>query len=536
MLAGSFRPFFLLFPLLCLFALGVAAESQKNPPARKESRAWSKIEDASKLQEKAQLSEEFLKKFPRSRFLPYVHNVLARFALQHGQINQFVEHAEKSLQEVQRNPHLLIALAVEYAERAKVDKATDLARQGLKILGTMPPPENTSSFSWTLFKNQLLADGHYALGLASLHQFTHDKIRNQKMEPTERPLRSYRYGNLAKHVLGYSGIVSAKEWKEQVLASALEHLKQATNLDPKHDRAYYRLGLLFNSENKLEETAENFARAAVLDGSTSALAKKGLEFLHESKILKENPQQLISYQLQHFRSEIDKKNAKYQELVQIEANKKQREQLLNALGSGRFSEVALTANSAASNLAGGSGVAGQSSVTRGGLIESIRGLKEGKKLDKIGTPEDLARVKYAPRVKLALRKLKSGFALMKKVRENALASRKSNGDSNTDKIRWKKQLKKLRDLSEKLRDLLSQLFPYLRKESIFKPQIHDEAYVSGFQKEFRFIQKELVKAEKQIVNHVLGNTAEKTASQPENNMLILLDRVGKMADQIQKEL
>jgi hypothetical protein len=87
------------------------------------------------------------------------------------------------------------------------------------------------------------------------------------------------------------------------------------------------------------------------------------------------------------------------------------------------------------------------------------------------------------------------------------------------------------DEAEDLRKILSYVLRGLDTKSDFKPEIEVDPTNSGFHKEIRFIQEQMVKAEQQIRDYffVPTHTVNLQELQGEN-VMIYLYRVGKMSN------
>ena len=496
--------------LLCVCVTAGSPEQPSRKLTKKESKAWSKIEKASELEKKFKLAQKFLSQFHDSPLTPHAHSVLALTYLEKGEMDRFVEHAENSLQGVPENPHLLITLAVEYAERAEVEKAVGRAESGLKGLRSISTPEKASPRQWALIKDQLLADGHYALGLARLHELTQTKTHSRRIRKSK-------------------------------LTGAVDQFQQAVTLDPEHDRSYYRLGFLFTLQNRMEDASVSYARAVALNGVTSAPARAKLEILRDTQLVKQDMDEQISRQREYVQARTDEREVTLQEFAEIDKEKNQRKRLLAMLGSGQFSRIEGN-NAGVYSHPGGNRATGRSSdkITRGGQSDSlIRGLREQLQSEPIKVSEEASAVErdlLIPQVRQKLKTVKLEFKLTEQTREAVLSLTQAGKSTRATKERWKTQLRKLRNRSHELRDLLVRMFPNLQRKSRFKPQVDKGAEGTRFSQEIQFIEQELAKAEQQIMGYVFGSGETVSILELRENMLTHLDRASKMADLVRKEL
>jgi len=137
---------------------------------------------------------------------------------------------------------------------------------------------------------------------------------------------------------------------------------------------------------------------------------------------------------------------------------------------------------------------------------------------------------FLARVSHQLGTLKIHFNTVLRSREEML-SKVSNDESRREaQARWKDSLETMADEAEDLRKILSHVLRGLDKKSDFKPEIEANANNSGFHKEIRFIQEQIVKAEQRIRDYffVPTHTVNLKDLQGEN-VMIYLYRVGKMS-------
>ena len=137
---------------------------------------------------------------------------------------------------------------------------------------------------------------------------------------------------------------------------------------------------------------------------------------------------------------------------------------------------------------------------------------------------------FLARVSHKLGTLKIHFNTVLRSREEML-SKASNDESRREaQARWKDSLKTMADEAEDLRKILSYVLRGLDNKSDFKPEIEASANNSGFHKEIRFIQEEIVKAERRIKDYffIPTHTVNLQDLQGEN-VMIYLYRVGKMS-------
>ena len=177
---------------------------------QEESDAWMAVQGAANLEEKARLAQDFLARFSESGLSGFAHQMLAAFFQQSNDYENFVHHAEKTLEDLPNDLLILSALAVAYAHRGQPEKAIAGGLRALQGLEAARKPDHRKASEWFMQKDQLLADANYALGSSHLQLYERDKTGENSRQ------------NLT-------------------LAKATRYLQKAVELDPSYDLAYFRL-------------------------------------------------------------------------------------------------------------------------------------------------------------------------------------------------------------------------------------------------------------------------------------------------------
>lgn len=135
-----------------------------------------------------------------------------------------------------------------------------------------------------------------------------------------------------------------------------------------------------------------------------------------------------------------------------------------------------------------------------------------------------------------IRLLKSNMAEVKHLND-LLISTRSPAEIETLYQPWHAALDGLEDEAKDLRNMLSYLFPQLRNRNKFKPQIDTKSRDNGFTREIRFLENQVMKAEKRITDYFLnaGTTIELNDLKTEN-MLICLNSIRLMAREMKQAL
>jgi tetratricopeptide (TPR) repeat protein len=254
------------------------------PQTEAEFAAWLAIEAAPTFEEKAQLAQSFLERFPESGLTPYAHQLLALNYQQANDRDRFIYHSEKTLEDLPDNALILTHLAIAYAQKQEPDKAIVRATEGLEALNRMEKPAQLSQAQWAQQRDQLSADAHYAIGVAHMDRF------NQLAD-------------------------DAQTTEDPNLKQAADYFENAIDSDPAHDRAYYHLGYVYAKMNEADKALTSYARAAVIGGVAAAPAKdqfsRVYEFVHRNT---DGLEQFLDEQREYVQKKIAESEQKLQAL------------------------------------------------------------------------------------------------------------------------------------------------------------------------------------------------------------------------------
>jgi tetratricopeptide (TPR) repeat protein len=193
----------------------------------------------SELTKKIQAGEEFLKKYPDSRYKPPILGSLTAAYLQSGDLQKMREYGEK---EVALQPNDVSTLAIlgqamsrgaRGADAAQMlAKAEQYSKQAIEITPTLPKPEGMTDEAFTGAKNQTLSMAHSGLGLCYL--------------------------------------------KHGKAADAISELEQSLKLDPNPTPDpvnYYLLGISNKNESHFDDAVAAFTKCAALPGQLQPVCK-----------------------------------------------------------------------------------------------------------------------------------------------------------------------------------------------------------------------------------------------------------------------
>jgi tetratricopeptide (TPR) repeat protein len=218
------------------------------PPASPEEEAAYKAIEAvapTDVNKKIQLSEDFLQKYPQSRYKGVMYQALVSGYFATQQVPKLLDVGDK---EIQMNPNDAPVLAVMAQTMARtfnpkapdaeqtLEKAEQYSKRAIEITPTLPKPANLSDEAFTVAKNDTLGMAHGGLGLVY--------IRKAKFQ--------------------------------EAIPELEQSIKSDTRPDPDPVN-YYLLGLANDKTSHFEAAATAFTKCAAIQSSLQPTCKNGAE-------------------------------------------------------------------------------------------------------------------------------------------------------------------------------------------------------------------------------------------------------------------
>jgi tetratricopeptide (TPR) repeat protein len=216
------------------------------PPVNAEEDAAIKAFRAAPITDmgkKDQLGEDFLQKYPQSRYRPEVYAMLVRGYLSLGQIEKMESMGDK---EIELNPNDAQTLAIVGSTLPRVmnastpdpqkrlDKAEQYSKKALEVLPTIPKPAELSDADFLKAKDQTSALAYSGLGLVA--------------------------------------------FRRSRFAEAIPNFEQAVKLDPVPDPVnFYLLGLSNEKTSHFEDAINAFTKCAAVPGGLQATCKSSAD-------------------------------------------------------------------------------------------------------------------------------------------------------------------------------------------------------------------------------------------------------------------
>jgi tetratricopeptide (TPR) repeat protein len=195
------------------------------------------------MAKKDQLGEEFLQKYPQSRYRPEVYAMLVRGYLSLGQIEKMETAGDK---EIELNPNDAQTLAIVGSTLPRVmnastpdplkrlDKAEQYSKKALEVLPTLPKPAELSDADFLKAKDQTSALAYSGLGLVA--------------------------------------------FRRSKFAEAVANFEQAVKLDPIPDPVnFYLLAISNEKTSHFDDAVNAFTKCAAVPGGLQATCKTGAD-------------------------------------------------------------------------------------------------------------------------------------------------------------------------------------------------------------------------------------------------------------------
>lgn len=196
------------------------------PPVNAEEDAAYKVFQAvpqTDMNKKIELGEDFVKKYPQSRYLPAFYSTLTIAYMQTNQVPKMLEVGDKEVA-LMPNDVTTLAILAQTISRAtnsstpnfqqQWDKAANYAKKAIEITPTLPKPENLTEEVFTAGKNQALVAAHSGLGLVLIKRGKYVEAipeleQSVKLDPHPDPVDYYLLGIANKNTSHFDDAIAA---------------------------------------------------------------------------------------------------------------------------------------------------------------------------------------------------------------------------------------------------------------------------------------------------------------------------------------
>ncbi len=272
-------------PAMRLFDVPSARETASQP--LEEVTDYLKITQTRDSAEGARLIEEFLSKYPESKYIPTLHQFATTIYQQMNNYEKMVEHGEKTLTTFPSNPAVLSVLALAYTTRGETEKAIDRASKAITILEQLTRPGNVDEAGWKKERDQYLAMNYASLGSSYVNKYeAESKAEKTASQSTTTSTAESKAAGAPPEKATVSreqvaATLPAPSTSTLHLATATSYLSKAVELVPRYDFAQFQLGIALAYQKKVDKAMDAFAKTMVLEGTFKDVAKQNLEALYK---------------------------------------------------------------------------------------------------------------------------------------------------------------------------------------------------------------------------------------------------------------
>ena len=172
-----------------------------------------------------QIGEDFITKFPMSRYVGGVYGLLTTAYYTTGNTDKMFAAGAKALELNPDNVDVLALLAMAIPRRVKANtpdgpqqlqKAEVYAHHAIELIPTMPKPETVDDATFEKAKNDKLALAHSGLGLLNINHSKFEDARNEltqavQLATSPDPVDYYLLGNADAQASYMNGAIAAYE-------------------------------------------------------------------------------------------------------------------------------------------------------------------------------------------------------------------------------------------------------------------------------------------------------------------------------------
>ena len=258
---------------------------------------YVKITQTGDPKQQTEFIEDFLVKYPGSRYSTTLHQLAAEAYQRVNNFDKLIEHGEKSLQSSPNNAALMAVMALAYASWGDSEKAIEQGSKAASIMEGLQPSPNVDPAVFAAQRSRYLAITYTSLGTAFLSRYETAKRAQPAGQPAQSPsptpaqnvTPSTGGGNVATAEQPVDPKISPADRKPAAatdaasldLAKAEGYYSRALELDQDYEFAEFQLGIIYAHKRQVAPSLEAFSKVIAMGGPLSAPAKEHFERIYK---------------------------------------------------------------------------------------------------------------------------------------------------------------------------------------------------------------------------------------------------------------
>lgn len=237
-------------PVQLVYELKKSADTGEANAGQPDLDEYNKIRAEQDAAAKKKMIDDFMQKYPNSIAAAYVLQEGALLGRRISDIEMMSDYGERSLAVWPDNFALLTELGSAYVQRKMIDKAEEKAMKAIGLIEKAERPPQATETQWAAGKKEVLTSNFSTLGFVHMYRAQASKDPAEKKAEAEK---------------------------------AIAPFKRALELIATDDFSLYGLGVVYATLNDYSNAESNLAKAIVLNGHVSSIARSLLEEFYKSQ-------------------------------------------------------------------------------------------------------------------------------------------------------------------------------------------------------------------------------------------------------------
>jgi len=249
-----------------------------------EQQDFSRINQSTDPAPRTLLIEEFIQKYPESKYLGQIHHMATMDYRSLNRAEKVFEHGQKTLGHSPDNIPILALMALAHSDKGNPDRSIQLATRALGLLQKIVRPANTDQQQWEAEYRRYMAQSLAGLGHAYLVKYEMEREASKKASPPgeSAPDPSSPETDPARTKSPSTATAGSSRLSTLLLARAYGYLTKSLNEEPRSQFVHFQLGVVSTRLKRLPQAMDAFARASLLEGGYQEISRRNLESLYRT--------------------------------------------------------------------------------------------------------------------------------------------------------------------------------------------------------------------------------------------------------------